>query len=246
MPLAVFAIALAALGVLVTRTSTEAAVPAVTTTTTIAPTTTTTVPTTVVPPSNDLATPIGEIPAYDSPGGAEIGRAGRWYGYPMTMPIVEERSGWLRIMMPERPNGLTAWVKASQVTRSVSRWRMVVDLSDTRVTVYKDGYESWSAPLGIGRDSTRTPTGKFFVAVIEKPGPPGYGSIVLDLNAHSEDIQSWEGSGDAIIAFHGPFGAEQVIRSGGGKVSNGCLRMVPEDQIKMDGITLGTVVDIVA
>jgi len=32
----------------------------------------------------------------------------------------------------------------------------------------------------------------------------------------------------------------------GGKVSNGCIRMLPEDQTKMDGIMLGTPVDIVA
>ena len=75
-------------------------------------------------------------------------------------------------------------------------------------------------------------------------GPAGYGPIVLNLNAHSEDIQSWQGSGDAITAFHGPFGAEELIRSGGGKVSNGCIRMLPEDQIKMDGIALGSPVDI--
>jgi len=112
--------------------------------------------------------------------------------------------------------------------------------------VYKDGFEVWSAPVGIGRDSTRTPTGSYFVAVVEKPGPAGYGPIVLNLNAHSEDIQSWEGSGDAITAFHGPFGAEALIRSGGGRVSNGCVRMLPEDQLKMDGITIGTPVDIVA
>jgi L,D-transpeptidase catalytic domain len=216
-----------------------------TTTTTATASTTTTAPTTDVPASTDLAAPNGEISAYDAPGGREIGKVGLWYGYPMTMPILEERGTWLRIMMPERPNGLTAWVQAAQVTRSTSPWRMVVDLSETRVTVYKDGYETWSAPVGIGEDSTRTPTGSYFVAVIEKPGPPGYGPIVLDLNAHSEDIDSWEGTGDAIVAFHGPFGAEQLIRAGWGKVSNGCLRMLPEDQLKMDGITLGTPVDIV-
>jgi lipoprotein-anchoring transpeptidase ErfK/SrfK len=122
---------------------------------------------------------------------------------------------------------------------------MVLDLSETRVFVYKDGYEAWSAPVGIGEDSTRTPTGRYFVAVIQKPAPPGYGPIMLALNAHSEDIESWDGMGDAIIAFHGPFGSEQLIRAGGGKVSNGCIRMLPEDQLKMDGITLGSPVDIV-
>ena len=68
----------------------------------------------------------------------------------MTMPIVEEAPAahWLRIMMPERPNGLTAWVQAADVTRSTSPWRMVLKLSETRVYVYKDGYEVWSAPVG--------------------------------------------------------------------------------------------------
>ena len=236
----------AATAVLLTQDDTEPVVAATTTTTTEPPTTTTTKPT-VVPASTDLATPKGEVPTYDRPNGQEIGKVGLWYGYPMTMPIVQEaRDGaWLRIMLPERPNGLTAWVREDTVTRSTTPWRMVLKLSETRVRVYKDGYEMWSAPVGIGRDHTRTPTGRYFVAVIEKPGPPGYGPIVLDLNAHSEDIESWDGLGDAITAFHGPFGAEELIRSGGGKISNGCIRMLPEDQIKMEGIALGSPVDIV-
>jgi hypothetical protein len=229
-----------------TTTTTAPSTTTVPTTTTVPPTTTTTAPPTAVPPSTDLASPDGEIAAYDAPGGREIDKVGLWYGYAMTMPIVEERGGWLRIMMPERPNGHTAWVRADQVRRSTSPWRMVVDLSETRVVVYKDGREAWRADVGIGKDSTRTPTGSYFVAVIEKPGEDGYGPIVLDLNAHSEDIQSWQGAGDAIIAFHGPFGSEELIRSGGGKVSNGCFRMLTEDQLKMDGITLGSPVDIVA
>ena len=243
------AVLLAAVAIVVTRDDEEPVVAATTTTsttTTEPPTTTTTAKPTEVPPSTDLATPQGEVPTYDKPGGAQIGTVGFWYGYPMTMPIVEEAQGgqWLRIMMPERPNGLTAWVKADTVKRSTSPWRMVLKLSETRVYVYKDGFEVWSAPVGIGKDSTRTPTGSFFVAVVEKPGPAGYGPVVVDTNAHSEDIQSWQGSGDAITAFHGPFGSEALIRSGGGKVSNGCLRMLPEDQIKMADIALGSPVDI--
>ena len=243
---AALVVAVAGGGLLLGRSDGETvAAPTVTTTTTEVSTTSSTVPPPVVPVKTALASPNGEIAAYDAPGGRKIGTVGVWYGYPMTMPIVAEAPGWLQIMMPERPNGLTAWVSADEVSRSESQWRMVLKLSETRVRVYKDGYELWSAPVGIGKDSTRTPTGNFFVAVIEEPGPKGYGPIVLDLNAHSEDIQSWQGSGDAITAFHGPFGSEETLRAGGGKVSNGCLRMLPEDQIKMAGIPLGTPVDIV-
>jgi hypothetical protein len=238
------ALLVGAIVVVATQDDEEPVVAATTTTTTEPPATTTTEPPTEVPPSTDLATPNGSIPAFDQPDGAHIADVGFWYGYPMTMPVLEERGEWLRIMMPERPNELTAWVRATDVTRSTTPWRMVLKLGETKVRVYKDGHEVWNAPVGIGRDHTRTPTGSYFVAVIEKPGPSGYGPIVLNLNAHSEDIESWQGSGDAITAFHGPFGSEELIRSGGGKVSNDCVRMLPEDQIKMDGIALGSPVDI--
>jgi lipoprotein-anchoring transpeptidase ErfK/SrfK len=246
---ALLVIVLVAVAVVVARNDSEPVVAATTTstsTTTIPPTTTTTLPPTEVPRLTELASPKGEIPTYAAPNGPAVGTVGVWYGYPMTMPIVEERGAWLRIMLPERPNMSTAWVEAASVTRSTSPWRMVLKLGETRVHVYKDGSEVWSAPVGIGKDSTRTPMGTYFVAVVEQPGPAGYGPVVLNLSAHSEDIQSWDGSGDAISAFHGPFGAEALIRSGGGKVSNGCIRMLPEDQIKMAPITVGTPVDIVA
>lgn len=236
-----------AVGVLIWPEPDEApALPPTTTTTTVPATTTTTAPPTAVPASTPLATPKGEIPTYAGPDGNEVGTVGFWYGYPMTMPVVAEVGDWLQIQLPERPNGKTGWVRAADVTRSTSVWRMVLKLSETRLYVYKDGEEVWNAPVGIGKDSTRTPTGTYFVAVIEKPGPAGYGPVVLNLNAHSEDIESWQGSGDAITAFHGPFGSEELIRSGGGKVSNGCVRMLTEDQLKMDPITLGSPVDIVA
>ena len=210
---------------------------------TLAPVTTPT-PEPEIPVSTPLARPIGEIAAHDSPGGSQISTVGRWYGYEMTMPILEEDGDWLRIRLPERPNELTGWVRAGEVERAESPWRLVVDLSDTEVIVYRAGFEQWRSPLGIGKDSTRTPTGEYFVAVVEKPGRPGYGSVVLNLNAHSEDIWSWQGAGDAIVAFHGPFGSEELLRAGGGKVSNGCLRMLPEDQEKLAPIPEGTPVTI--
>jgi lipoprotein-anchoring transpeptidase ErfK/SrfK len=220
---------------------------AVPTTTTLPPTTTTTLPPTEVPPSTPLATPNGVIPTFDAPDGAEIGTVGLWYGYAMTMPIVEERGAWLRIMMPERPNMSTAWVRRAEVTESATPFRIVVNLAETKLTVYQDGYELFSAPVGIGKDSTPTAPGSFFVAVISNPGPPGYGPIVLDTNGHSEAIQSWEGSGDAITAIHGQISDASAAQIGttGTKISNGCIRMHTADQLKLAPVTLGTPVDII-
>jgi lipoprotein-anchoring transpeptidase ErfK/SrfK len=225
------------------------AAPVATTTTSSTTTTTTEAPPpTAVPASTPLATPNGEVSTYDRPGGSAVGTVGFWYGYPMTMPIVEDRGEWLRIMMPERPNMSTAWVRADDVTRSSSSFRIVIRLAQTRLTAYQDGVELFSAPVGIGTAATPTAPGSFFVAVIEKPGPPGYGPLVLDTNGHSEAIQSWEGSGDAITAIHGPISASSDARIGstGTRISNGCIRMHEADLVKLDVIPLGTPVDIIA
>lgn len=224
------------------------AVPVVTTTSSSTTSTTAPAPPTEVPASTPLATPNGEISTYDKPGGAEVGTVGYWYGYPMTMPVVEDRGEWLRIMLPERPNMSTAWVRADDVSESSSRYRIVIRLPEMRLTMYEDGSEVFSAPVGIGTTATPTAPGSFFVAVIEKPGPPGYGPLVLDTNGHSEAIQSWEGSGDAITAIHGPISASSDARIGttGTRISNGCIRMHEADLVELDVIPLGTPVDIVA
>jgi lipoprotein-anchoring transpeptidase ErfK/SrfK len=218
-------------------------------TTTVAPTTTTTAaPKPEVPVSTELATPNGVIPTYDAPAGKQIGKVGRWYGYPMTMPIVEHRRGWLRIRLPERPNNSTAWVQSGNVVGSRTAYRIVIRLSQTNLTVYRAGFPLFTVPAGVGKPSTPTAPGSFFVAVIEKPGPsPGYGPIVLNTSGHSEAIQSWEGMGDAITAIHGPISASSDARIGttGTYISNGCIRLHTADQLKLDMIPLGTPVDIV-
>lgn len=216
-----------------------------TSTSTVVASTTSTVPAPVVPASVKLATPHGTIPVYDRPNGTEIGSAGEWYGYDMTMPVVDETWGWVKIMLPERPNESTAWARLSDVTLGTNEYRIVLDRSDTKVIVYKAGVEIFRMPAGFGKASTPTPLGSFFVAVIENPGPAGYGPIVLDLSAHSEAIQSWQGAGDAIIALHGSFGSDAKIGTTGTFVSNGCIRLHREDQLKLAEIPLGTPVDII-
>lgn len=211
-------------------------------------TTTVPAPSPVVPVSTRLATPRGEVPTFAEPAGERVGTVGRWYGYPMTMPIVEQRVGWLRIRLPERPNGSTAWVRLDDVAMSSTPYRIVISLAETKLTVFKDGFELFAAPVGIGTESTPTPVGSFFVAVIPKPPPAGYGSVVLDTNGHSEAIESWEGSGDAITSIHGPISesSDAQIGTTGTRISNGCIRMHEADQQKLAVVTLGTPVDIVA
>jgi lipoprotein-anchoring transpeptidase ErfK/SrfK len=218
-----------------------------TTTTRPKPTTTTAPkPRPHVPVSTLLATPKGAINTYDRPGGTAIGRVGRWYGYSLTVPVVEQRRDWLRVRLPERPNGKTAWVRRSAVTTSRTPYRIVIRLNETKLILYKDGFPVMVAPVGIGKSSTPTAPGPFFVTVIQRPDPHRYGPFLLSTSGHSEAIQSWEGTGDAITAIHGPVSkrsAQQIGRTGT-RLSNGCIRMHLPDLERLGVVPIGTPVDI--
>jgi lipoprotein-anchoring transpeptidase ErfK/SrfK len=214
------------------------------------PTTTTTAkpkPKTPVPASIRLATPAGEVPAYDQPGGKQIGVAGRWYGYQQSMPILESRSGWYKVMLPERPNGKSAWIRSSYVAVTRSTYRIVIRRGAKSLTLYKDGWPQWTAPVGLGVAKTPTPLGSFYIGAIEHDPSPGYGPFQLNTTGHSTAIQSWQGSGDAVTAIHGPINAksDRAIGSSGVYISNGCVRMHLADLQRLSAVTMGTPVDIV-
>lgn len=221
-----------------------------TTTTTVPPSTTTTIAY-EVPPLTEVvsaATTTGDMAVYDAPDGTQVGTAGYWYGYEMTLPVLDRQGDWLLVRLPERPNGKTGWVRASDVTIGSTPYRIVIRLSEKRLIVYKDGFEAFSMPAGLGKASTPTPPGSFFVAIVSQPGPHGYGPVVLDTSGHSEAIESFQGLGDAIISIHGPISAASDAQIGttGTYISNGCVRLHEEDQLKLAVIPVGTPVDIVA
>ena len=194
--------------------STVSAEPLITLLPTTTSTTTKPQPKPQVPVITNLASPAGEIPIYDKPGGKQIGTTGFYYGYPVTLPILQSTNdGWVRVRLPVRPNGSTAWVHRNQVAISNTPYRVVVppvaDLGHP-LPVRLPGLHHPGRP---GKCGTPTPLGNFFVAVIEQPGPAGYGPIVFDTSAHSEAIQSWEGAGDAVIAMHGPISSSSDNRS---------------------------------
>ena len=57
------------------------------------------------------------LPATTGPAAPQIGTvAGTWYGRPLVSPVLTEQDGFLQVRLAQRPNGSTAWIKASAVT----------------------------------------------------------------------------------------------------------------------------------
>ena len=207
------------------------------------PTPTPTVP--AEPTSYKVATLSGAVDRYDQPDGKKVGTVpGDWYGYASILPVIDEADGWLKVRLQRRPNEDTAWIKADGVKLSTTPYRITVDVKEQEMTLYQDGQKVFSAPVGVGKKATPTPTGSFFVTFQHKPPSAGYGPVMLFLSAHSETIQNFQGSGDAIIAFHGPVGSDAKIGTDGAALSNGCIRMHPEDLAKLKPVLPGSPVDI--
>jgi lipoprotein-anchoring transpeptidase ErfK/SrfK len=194
-----------------------------------------------------IATAKGTIPRYATPGGRKDGTVpGRWYGGPSSLPVIGQRPGWFKIRLVTRPNGSTAWVRAADVTITDTPYRIVVNLAAEHLRLYRLGKQIMNAPAGIGTKQDPTPTGHYFVAMLEQSPSAGYGPFILVTSAHSEAISDWEGSGDAVIGIHGPLGEGSVIGTSGAALSHGCIRLQLPDLARLRPVPVGTPITITA
>jgi lipoprotein-anchoring transpeptidase ErfK/SrfK len=128
---------------------------------------------------------------------------------------------WYRVQLPMKPNGITGWVRAADVELHPVRTRIVVDLAERRVTLFRDGRRLIEAPAAIGSHATPTPVGDFYVnqrlVPTDPTGPFGPGAI--GISAFSEVLTGWAQGGP--VALHGTNRPDLI----GQAVSNGCLRL---------------------
>lgn len=147
-----------------------------------------------------------------------------------TVPVVGHATGpggvrWLRVMLPGRPDGSTGWIAQNGTRELVTGWRILVDLGARRVTVYREGRRVRAFQAVVGKPSTPTPTGQFFVeeTVQLGAGEPD-GPFALALSARSNVLQEFEG-GPGQIGIHGREGLGGTL---GRAESHGCIRLATQ------------------
>lgn len=148
-------------------------------------------------------------------------------GEQTVLPIVGRSSArgaaaWLKVRLPGRPNGSTGWI-AQQGTRTAwTGWRIRVQLGRRRVSVFRHGRLVKAFSAVVGKPSTPTPTGSFFVEETLRmySGEPG-GPFALALSARSNALQEFEG-GPGQIAIHGRDNLGGFL---GAAESHGCMRI---------------------
>ena len=174
-----------------------------------------------------------DLHVYDRPGGRPGERFGKLNlnGVPTVFGVVARRveedcmPSWYQVRLPRRPNGRLGWVRAADVTVAEVETRILVDLSERRVTLFRSGKRVLSTRAAVGASSTPTPTGTFHIDQRLHSGDPGgpFGPSAVGIAAYSEVLTGWAQGGP--IAIHGTNRTDLI----GQAVSNGCIRGHNED-----------------
>lgn len=140
------------------------------------------------------------------------------------LPVLGEalHGAWLRVRLPGRPNGHTGWIASARTRLGSTEWSIQVDLSARRVTVDRLGKVVRRFPAVVGKASTPTPRGRFFVeeALALSPHASG-GPYALATSARSNVLQEFDG-GPGQIALHG---RNHLSGKLGTASSHGCVRL---------------------
>jgi hypothetical protein len=134
---------------------------------------------------------------------------------------------WVRVRIPQRPGGRTGWVGRDDLGPLFTVTTMLrVDRRTLRATLFKRGRRIWSSRIGVGKPSTPTPAGRFWIRTRFKglAGGTVYGPWAFGTAAYSA-LSDWPGGG--VVGIHGTNQPELIP----GHPSHGCIR-VPNRSIR--------------
>ena len=145
------------------------------------------------------------------------------YGLPRTLLVTEQQPGWLKTLLPIRPNGSTGWIREADVALSSTTLRVEIDLTRKYLEMFDGDTRVLETAVAIGKDETPTPPGIYYITdpVDLQSKPTGtYGAYALGISGFSDVLTSFRG-GPGQLAVHGT-GNESDI---GQRISNGCIRI---------------------
>jgi lipoprotein-anchoring transpeptidase ErfK/SrfK len=143
-------------------------------------------------------------------------------GTPRVVLVRRQRTGWVHVYLPMRPNGRTGWVREGAVRVLRDQYHVVVYVRRHRIELWKGKRRVLRAPTVVGASATPTPLGLYYVVELLRPPDPNgsYGPYSFGISAHSNVLKRFAG-GDGRVGIHGT-NAPRLL---GSSVSHGCVRV---------------------
>lgn len=147
-------------------------------------------------------------------------------GFKLVFLVRQQKGEYLQVQINQRPNGATAWIKASDVAVRTVPNHILIELGAKKLTVFHGDEAIFTASVAPGKASSPTPTGAFYTDILTRPSNPNgpYGPYQISVTGFSNVYDSF-GGGNGQIAIHGTNRPELI----GQPASHGCVRMNNED-----------------
>lgn len=187
-----------------------------------------------VAPATTVASLLANHKVYSSPGGRAVDSVGDTRpitGEQTALPVLREKMvgsrNWLLVRLPGRPNGHSDWIKAAGTHLWVDYWHIVISTGQRRAWVYYKGHVKRNWLVVVGKPSSPTPTGQFFIEenISEPSNFPG-APYALATSARSNVFTEFDG-GPGQVALHGVGGG--LGGTPGQAQSHGCVRFTTAD-----------------
>jgi lipoprotein-anchoring transpeptidase ErfK/SrfK len=135
---------------------------------------------------------------------------------------------WFEVRLPGRPNGRTGWVSERALgALHITHLHAVVDEQRLRLTLYRRGRQVFSAPIGVGKPSTPTPRGNFWIREkFRVRADPFYGEYAFGTADYST-LSEWPHGG--VVGIHGTSEPSLIP----GMPSHGCVRLRDADVARL-------------
>jgi lipoprotein-anchoring transpeptidase ErfK/SrfK len=179
---------------------------------------------------------VGPVTVYRQPSSSArvLTRLGKFNksGYPTLVLVDKNRDvngvSWAKVWVAMPPNETRGWVRG-QLSFYTTSAKIVIDLSQRRLMVYRRGALRGTFPVAVGRPSLPTPTGFYFVNEKLRPSFSGgsYGVLALGISAFQPKRSNLPPNGQ--VAIHGT-DQDYLI---GKPVSHGCVRMHNKDILQV-------------
>ena len=163
---------------------------------------------------------------------------------PMLFLVTAQRGEWVEVLLPTRPNGSKAWVRAADVNLRKDAYRVRVQLAARHIEVRRGTTVLYAGTVAVGSETTPTPAGTYYIRVlIRSPSRNSpYGPFAYGLSGYSDVLERFDG-GDAELGLHGNNDASVL----GKNVTHGCIRMDNDAIARLaPEVPLGTPVEITA
>ena len=195
-------------------------------------------PLVIAPPSQAAGATLARVvsptvarPSLDRPAGRSrrVRTSTSWSKQAQTLLVLDAatRDGveYVKVLMAQRPNGSSGWVRRDRVRLSTTPYWVEVRLRARTVTVYRHGRQVLKTRAVVGKPGTPTPVG--LSAIYERnrqPNRHGFlGPWALSLTSLSNVLESY-GGGPGRVAIHGRDGASYADPLGTAR-SHGCIRI---------------------